>query len=294
MLFGRQSGVARKGWFRTDFRPPALAIVREAVDRVVDRHRDRLHRDLHQRHARHAPRRGRTRRQTLENLASGIDADISRNIELYDLSLRAVTSNLVMPEIKGVGKEIQHLIRFDHAATARHFGVIQVFDAQGRLTHDAATLDPPPENCADEEDFKVHRTDPDLGLYISRPMVRRGAVSDRAQPAHHRCRWRLPRRRGGLDPFQRFPRPVRPAQPQSRRHDHGAAQRSHDHYADAVSTSTSSERIRRRSQAGARIISRQARPMPALVRSIRRRGFTSGAAARACSSWWSESRWRVS
>ena len=37
-------------------------------------------------------------RQTLENLASGIDADISRNIELYDLSLRNVASNLVMPE----------------------------------------------------------------------------------------------------------------------------------------------------------------------------------------------------
>ena len=43
-------------------------------------------------------------RQTLENLASGIDADINRNIELYDLSLRAVASNLVMPEIKDVRK----------------------------------------------------------------------------------------------------------------------------------------------------------------------------------------------
>ena len=31
-------------------------------------------------------------RQTLGNLASTIDADISRNIELYDLSLRAVAS----------------------------------------------------------------------------------------------------------------------------------------------------------------------------------------------------------
>ena len=39
-------------------------------------------------------------RQMLENLAAGIDADIGRNIELYDLSLRAVASNLVMPEIR--------------------------------------------------------------------------------------------------------------------------------------------------------------------------------------------------
>ena len=40
-------------------------------------------------------------RQMLENLASGIDADIGRNIELYDLSLRAVASNMVMPETQG-------------------------------------------------------------------------------------------------------------------------------------------------------------------------------------------------
>src|ERR1700730_13897521 len=59
-------------------------------------------------------------RQTLENLASGIDADISRNIEIYDLSLRAVASTMVMPELKDVSKRILHLILFDHAAPAKH------------------------------------------------------------------------------------------------------------------------------------------------------------------------------
>ncbi len=142
-------------------------------------------------------------RQTLENLASGIDADISRNIELYDLSLRAVASNLVMPEINGVSKEIQHLILFDHAATAKHFGVIQVFDAQGRSDGRCArVLDPALENRGDEEYFQVHRANPDLGLYMSRPMRSRGAYSIVLQPAHHRRRWRLSRRRRGLDPFQ--------------------------------------------------------------------------------------------
>jgi diguanylate cyclase (GGDEF)-like protein len=116
-------------------------------------------------------------RQTLENLASGIDADINRNIELYDLSLRAVASNLVMPEIKDVSKEIRHLILFDHAATAKHFGVIQVFDAHGKLTIDAASLDPAPDDRSDEEYFKVHLDRPDAGLFISRPMLHRGAYS---------------------------------------------------------------------------------------------------------------------
>jgi diguanylate cyclase (GGDEF)-like protein len=116
-------------------------------------------------------------RQMLENLAAGIDADIGRNIEVYDLSLRAVASNLVMPEIKDVSKEIRHLILFDHAATAKHFGAIQVFDAAGMLTIDASSLDPRPENRADEEYFQVHRDNPDQGLFISRPMLHRGAYA---------------------------------------------------------------------------------------------------------------------
>jgi diguanylate cyclase (GGDEF)-like protein len=116
-------------------------------------------------------------RQTLENLASGIDADVSRNIELYDLSLRAVAGNLEMPEIRNVSKELRHLILFDHAATAKHFGAIQVFDADGNLTIDAASLDPRPENRRDEDYFTVHRDHPDTGLYISRPMLHRSAYA---------------------------------------------------------------------------------------------------------------------
>ncbi|UGA43907.1 sensor domain-containing diguanylate cyclase [Bradyrhizobium quebecense] len=116
-------------------------------------------------------------RRTLENLASGIEADISRNVELYDLSLRAVASNLEMPEIRGVSKELRQLILFDHAATAKHFGAIQVFDTKGNLTIDAASLDPQPENRSDEEYFAIQRDHPDTGLYVSRPMLHRGAYA---------------------------------------------------------------------------------------------------------------------
>lgn len=116
-------------------------------------------------------------RRTLENLASGIEADISRNLELYDLSLRAVASNLEMPEIRGVSKELRQLILFDHAATAKHFGAIQVFDTEGNLTIDAASLDPQPENRSDEEYFAIQRDHPDSGLYVSRPMLHRGAYA---------------------------------------------------------------------------------------------------------------------
>jgi diguanylate cyclase (GGDEF)-like protein len=116
-------------------------------------------------------------RQSLDNLASSIDADISRNMELYDLSLRAVVSSMMLPEINEVSRTIRHLILFDHAATTKHFGAIQVFDATGQLTIDASTLDPPSENRADEEYFRVHRDHPDADLFISRPMLHRGAFA---------------------------------------------------------------------------------------------------------------------
>jgi diguanylate cyclase (GGDEF)-like protein len=177
MLFRQRHDAARKGLLRRDggrrrWRLPAKLLIASSIATVIGFSAicASVMFDM---------RRGEEElaRQTLENLASGIDADISRNIELYDLSLRNVASNLVMPEIKDVSKEIRHLILFDHAATAKHFGVIQVFDAQGKLTIDAASFDPAPENRSDEEYFWVHRDKPDVGLYMSRPMLHRSAYS---------------------------------------------------------------------------------------------------------------------
>jgi diguanylate cyclase (GGDEF)-like protein len=116
-------------------------------------------------------------RQTLENLASGIDTDIGRNVELYDLSLRSVAANMVAPEISQVSRPLRQLILFDHAATAKHFGAIQVFDATGKLIADASTLDPLPEDRSGENFFQIHRDQPDAGLFISRPMLHRGAYA---------------------------------------------------------------------------------------------------------------------
>src|SRR3569833_565272 len=73
-------------------------------------------------------------RQTLENLATTIQSDVSRNVEIYDLSLKAVASNMLLPELATVSKPVRHLILFDHATTARHFGAIQVFDPEGTIT----------------------------------------------------------------------------------------------------------------------------------------------------------------
>jgi len=171
MLFGRRKDLTKKGGHRP-WRLSAKLLIASSVVTVIGFSAICANVMLDM-------RRGEEElaRQMLENLASSIDADIGRNIELYDLSLRAVASSLVMPEIKNVSKEIRHLILFDHAATAKHFGAIQVFDASGQMTIDASSFDPRPENRSDEEYFEAHRNNPDEGLFISRPMLHRGAYS---------------------------------------------------------------------------------------------------------------------
>jgi diguanylate cyclase (GGDEF)-like protein len=167
MLFGRRKDMARRHW-----RLSAKLLIASSVVTVIGFSAICANVMLDM-------RRGEEElaRQTLENLASSIDSDISRNFELYDLSLRAVVSNMVMPELKDVSKPIRNLILFDHAATAKHFGAIQVLDVKGRLTADASTLDPQPENYSDEEYFQIHRDKPDAGLFISRPMLHRGSYA---------------------------------------------------------------------------------------------------------------------
>jgi diguanylate cyclase (GGDEF)-like protein len=116
-------------------------------------------------------------RQTMETLASTIDADINRNIELYDFALRGVVSNLALPQLAHVDSATRNLILFNREAGAMHFGAIQVFDSRGDLTIDAATLAPEPINRGDEAFFRIHRDDPDHGLYISHPKEHQGTHS---------------------------------------------------------------------------------------------------------------------
>lgn len=116
-------------------------------------------------------------RQSSENLAATIDADLSRNLEIYDLSLRNVVNNMLELDTQRIGLPILHLILFDHAATAKYYGPIRVYDADGNLKLDSSALHPAPENRANEEYLKVHRDNPNVGLYIGDPAVYRDAFA---------------------------------------------------------------------------------------------------------------------
>jgi hypothetical protein len=91
MRFGRRGNVARRSW-----RLSAKLLIASSVATVIGFSAICTSVMFDMRRGEEA-----LARQTLENLASTIDADISRNVELYDLSLRAVADSMVAGLIQG-------------------------------------------------------------------------------------------------------------------------------------------------------------------------------------------------
>jgi diguanylate cyclase (GGDEF)-like protein len=110
-------------------------------------------------------------RQAADNVVSAIVADISRQLDTYDLSLQAVVDGLKMPEISTVSAKVRDVILFDRAATAKDMGAILVLDANGDVSIDSRAVAPPSINHADRDYFTAHVTNAHVGRYISRPWV---------------------------------------------------------------------------------------------------------------------------
>jgi diguanylate cyclase (GGDEF)-like protein len=105
------------------------------------------------------------------NLVATIANDISRNIELYDLSLQAVVDGLKLPDINKIDPELRRLVLFDRAATAKDLGAILVIDNAGDVVVDSRSGEPVAVNHLERDFFQVHQQRADAGLYISRPWI---------------------------------------------------------------------------------------------------------------------------
>jgi diguanylate cyclase (GGDEF)-like protein len=105
------------------------------------------------------------------NLVATIANDISRNIQLYEMSLQAVIDGLKLPDINKVDPELRRLILFDRAATAKDLGAIFVFDKDGNVVIDSRSGKQVAVNHSQRDFFQIHQQRADVGLYISRPWV---------------------------------------------------------------------------------------------------------------------------
>ncbi|RKU03615.1 diguanylate cyclase [Burkholderia sp. Nafp2/4-1b] len=110
--------------------------------------------------------------ENARNLMLLIERDISRNIELYDLSLQNVVDGLADPELMTLPPRQRHRLLFDRAATGAYLGSIFVMDPHGNIVIDSSEASRG-GNFADRDYFAAHRDRLVQGLYISRPYASR-------------------------------------------------------------------------------------------------------------------------
>ncbi|HYS62613.1 MAG TPA: sensor domain-containing diguanylate cyclase [Paraburkholderia sp.] len=105
------------------------------------------------------------------NVSLLVERDVSRNLEIYDLSLRAVMEGLKQPGVRDLPAAMRQLVLFDGAASAKDMGSILVLDEAGDIKFDSQASPPRRINLADRDYFKVQRDSSDVGLYVSRPFL---------------------------------------------------------------------------------------------------------------------------
>ena len=114
----------------------------------------------------------RDRRATLHaattaqgNMALGLERDILRNIDIYDLSLRAAASGLRFLD-GATDTAVQNAILFDGSTAAQHFRPIVIADETGTVVRDAASPTPRLPSIAKAPFYEMHRAQADLGLLV--------------------------------------------------------------------------------------------------------------------------------
>jgi diguanylate cyclase (GGDEF)-like protein len=113
-------------------------------------------------------------RTNAKNLVGTLEADIARNLQLYDLSLQAVVDGLKEPDLAHVSDRIRRLVLFDRSATAKYLGSIRVVDVSGKVSMDSRNLDVPPDNLSGSAPFRFHREHDSDTLFVSGLIVSAG------------------------------------------------------------------------------------------------------------------------
>ena len=115
------------------------------------------------------------------NIVQLIDADVLRNVELYDLSLQGLIAASQRKDLQQVSPQVRHLVLFDRSSAARFKGDLLLLDKYGNVTADSSLIEPKPGNFADRDYFLAHAFNHDTEMFISRPFKARCDCADSGQ-----------------------------------------------------------------------------------------------------------------
>ncbi|MFC3940484.1 sensor domain-containing diguanylate cyclase [Pseudomonas gingeri NCPPB 3146 = LMG 5327] len=109
------------------------------------------------------------------NIVQLIDADVLRNVELYDQAVKGLIEASQRPDLAGIPPDVRHLALFDRASSASHRGDVLLLDRQGDVIADSLSVTPRVANFSDREYFQIHKDNPDPKLTITGPFKARRA-----------------------------------------------------------------------------------------------------------------------
>ena len=104
------------------------------------------------------------------NLVASVGRDISRNIEIIDLTIHKLIERVNQPGFNQLSSDLQRQLLFDQVATAQYFAALAVVDENGKLRYHSRFTDLDIINVAKHQYFTVHRDRPNVGLYVSLPI----------------------------------------------------------------------------------------------------------------------------
>ncbi|MDF2117454.1 diguanylate cyclase [Roseiarcaceae bacterium H3SJ34-1] len=107
------------------------------------------------------------------NVVAVVEQDIARSIENFDLSLLGVIRGLGEPEVTPLTGRARSMALFDNAATAPYINAIVVLDETGKVAEDSRQGFSGANDFSDRNYFKVHKDNPNAGMYMSPPLKSR-------------------------------------------------------------------------------------------------------------------------
>jgi diguanylate cyclase (GGDEF)-like protein len=108
------------------------------------------------------------------NVGSLVELAIARNLEFYDLSLKAAAQGYGDLEVRALPPRRRQQILFNQATTASGLGWLIILDPEGHAVADSQSETPRPLDAGDRDYFQVHRDRPPSPLlYVSHPFQSR-------------------------------------------------------------------------------------------------------------------------
>ena len=105
--------------------------------------------------------------QQAVNLATALQRDIEKNIEVIDRTLQSAADGTLLLEHTHAAQSLQHAILFDGADPTADAGAVLIIDEHGAATFDSVSAAPRERDFSSQPYFQYHSAHPDRALRLT-------------------------------------------------------------------------------------------------------------------------------